>query len=61
MVHQVMLAQLPGASLLEQTIRLLVTIVAALVALAGTAQALRIHEFAEARDLILRRLRRIPG
>jgi len=60
-VHQLMLSQLPGASLMMQIIRLLVTIVAALVALAGVAQALGIPEFGEARDMILRRLRRNAG
>jgi len=60
-VHQLMLSQLPGTSLVMQIIRLLTTIIAALVALAGVAQALRIPEFGEARDLILRRLRRNAG
>jgi putative peptidoglycan lipid II flippase len=60
-VHELMLAQLPGMSLVVQIIRLLVTIGAALITLAGVAQALRIPEFGEARDMILRRLRRVAG
>jgi putative peptidoglycan lipid II flippase len=60
-VHQLMLAQLPGMSLVVQIIRLLVTIGAALVTLAAVAQVLRIPEFGEARDMILRRLRRVAG
>jgi len=60
-VHELMIRQLPGASLVAQIIRLLVTIVAALLTLAAVAQVLRIPEFGEARDMILRRLRRISG
>jgi putative peptidoglycan lipid II flippase len=60
-VHELMLAQLPGMSLVVQIIRLLVTIGAALITLAGVAQVLRIPEFGEARDMILRRLRRVAG
>jgi len=39
-------------------ISLFVTIAASLATLAGVAQVLKIPEFGEARDLILRRLRR---
>ena len=60
-VHELMLAQLPGMSLVLQIIRLLVTIGAALITLAAVAQVLRIPEFGEARDMILRRLRRVAG
>ena len=60
-VHELMLAQLPGMSLVVQIIRLLVTIGAALITLAAVAQVLRIPEFGEARDMILRRLRRVAG
>lgn len=56
--YQLMLAALPGASLIVQIVRLLVTIGASLGALAGVAQLLRIPEFGEARDLVLRRLKR---
>jgi hypothetical protein len=53
-----MLNLLPGASLAMQIVRLLVTIGTSLATLAGVAQLLRIPEFGEARDLVLRRLRR---
>jgi putative peptidoglycan lipid II flippase len=52
---------LPGGALLLQIVRLLVTIAVSLAALAGTAQLLRIREFAEARDLVIGRLRRMAG
>lgn len=58
MTYQLMLGALPGASLIAQIVRLLVTIGASLGALAGVAQLLRIPEFGEARDLVLRRLKR---
>ncbi len=57
--YQLMLGALPGASLATQIVRLAVTIGASLAALAGVAQVLRIAEFGEARDLVLRRLKRI--
>ena len=57
--YEAMLTTLPGTSLALQAVRLLVTIGASLAALAGVAQLLRIHEFAEARDLILRRFTRV--
>ena len=60
-VHQAMIGVLPGASLALQMLRLLVTIVASLAALVAAAQVLRIQEYAEARDLILGRLKRMVG
>jgi len=59
--HEALLGALPGSSLLLQIVRLLVTITLSLAALAGVAQALRIPEFAEARDLVLGRLRRMTA
>jgi putative peptidoglycan lipid II flippase len=52
---------MPGASLATQVLRLLITISISLAALAGVAQLLRIREFAEARDLVIGRLRRMNG
>jgi putative peptidoglycan lipid II flippase len=49
----------PGDALLLQMARLMVTIAASLLALAVTAQVLRIPEFAEARDMVIGRLRRM--
>jgi putative peptidoglycan lipid II flippase len=49
----------PGDALLLQIARLMVTIAASLLALAVTAQVLRIPEFAEARDMVIGRLRRM--
>jgi len=59
--HELMLDALPGSSLALQIVRLLVTIGVSLAALAGMAQLLRIQEFGEARDLVLRRFKRITG
>jgi putative peptidoglycan lipid II flippase len=59
--HEVMLGILPGASLVLQMVRLLVTITLSLATLAVVAQVLRIQEFGEARDLILGRLKRMVG
>ena len=59
--HTVMLNALPGAALLLQAIRLLITIGVSLAALALVAQLLRIPEFAEARDLVIGRLKRMAG
>jgi hypothetical protein len=56
-----MLMALPGSSIALQIVRLVITIGISLVALAGAAQLLRIPEFGEARDLVLRRLRRITS
>jgi len=59
--HLLMLDMLPGAALSLQMIRLLVTIGASLAVLAAVAQLLRIQEFAEARDMVLGRLKRMAG
>lgn len=59
--YQLMLSALPGTSLLTQIVRLLVTIGASLAALAGVAQVLRIPEFGDARDLVLRRIKRMTS
>lgn len=59
MTYELMLNALPGSSLATQIIRLVVTIVTSLAALAGVAQMLRIPEFGDARDLVLRRLKRM--
>ena len=60
-VHETMIDVLPGASLWLQMLRLLVTISLSLAALAGAAHVLRIQEYAEARDLIVGRLKRMVG
>jgi len=60
-VHTVTLNLLPGAAFSLQMVRLLVTITLSLGALAAAAQLLRIQEFAEARDLVLGRLKRMTG
>jgi putative peptidoglycan lipid II flippase len=52
---------LPGDALFVQIARLLISILLSLAALAATAQALRIREFGEARDMVIGRLRRISG
>jgi len=57
----VMTSTLPGSSLWLQMIRLLVTILVSLVTLAGAAQVLRIREFADARDMVVGRLKRLTG
>lgn len=51
---------LPGGSLVEQIVRLSLAIAVALGVLAGAAAVLRIPEFGEARDMVLRRLGRRP-
>ena len=61
LTYELMLSALPGSSLATQIIRLLVTIGMSLAALAGMAQLLRIQEFGDARDLVLRRFKRITG
>ena len=61
LAHELMLATLPGSSLPMQIIRLAATIGVSLATLAGMAQLLRIQEFGEARDLVLRRFKRITG
>jgi putative peptidoglycan lipid II flippase len=52
---------LPGQGLATQIVRLVTSIGVALAVLAAAAQLLRIAEFADARDLILGRLRRMAG
>ena len=59
--HAASLAVLPGDSIAAQAIRLTATIVIALASLAAVAQLLQIPEFAGARDLVVRRLRRASG
>jgi putative peptidoglycan lipid II flippase len=54
-------SMIPGDSLLVQIVRLFTTIGIALITLVAAAQLLRIREFAEARDLVLGRLRRMAG
>ena len=60
-VHTALLGALPGAALVMQMIRLVITIAVSLATLAAVAQVLRIQEFAEARDLVLGRLKRMAG
>jgi len=50
---------LPGKMFMTQVVRLGVTIGSSLLTLAMAAHALRIPEYAEARDLIVGRLRRM--
>ena len=52
---------MPGDAPLMQLLRLFATIAIALIALAATAHVLRIPEFAEARDLVMGRFRRMAG
>lgn len=52
---------MPGVSLMTQAMRLLIVITVSLAALVATAQLLRIQEFAEARDLVVGRLKRMIG
>ena len=59
--HRALEQFMPGDSLLLQIVRLFITIMLSLAALVATAQVLRIREFAEARDLIVGRLRRMAG
>jgi hypothetical protein len=60
-VHTALLSALPGAAFSLQMIRLLITIAVSLGALAAVAQLLHIQEFAEARDLVVGRLKRMTG
>ena len=60
-VHALALTMLPGAAFSLQVIRLLITIAVSMGVLAAAAGLLRIQEFAEARDLVLGRLKRITG
>jgi putative peptidoglycan lipid II flippase len=59
--NQVMESLLPGSSLALRVTRLLVTIGASLATLVGVAQVLHIPEFAEARDLVIGKLKRTLG
>src|SRR5688500_12211083 len=52
---------IPGESFTAQAARLLIIITASIAALIAAAQVLRIREYAEARDLLLGRLRRMAG
>jgi len=49
---------LPGDAIASQIVRLVATIGFAVAVLAGAAWALRIREFHEAMDVVLRRFRR---
>ena len=52
---------MPGDAFATQTLRLVTTITVSMAALIACAQLLRIREYAEARDLVLGRLRRMTG
>jgi putative peptidoglycan lipid II flippase len=52
---------LPGHALAMRMVRLLITILISLASLAGVAQLLKIHEFGEARDMIIGRFKRLAG
>jgi putative peptidoglycan lipid II flippase len=52
---------IPGEALVAQMLRLFATIAISLVTLAVSAQLLGIREFAQARDLVIGRLRRMAG
>jgi putative peptidoglycan lipid II flippase len=60
-IQRTMTDIMPGAGLTPQVIRLGTTISIALVTLAAMAQVLRIQEFAEARDLVVGKLKRTVG
>ncbi len=60
-LHHWLLAVVPGGSFVLQAARLAATITVSLAALVAAAQLLRIPEFAEARDLIVGRLKRMAG
>jgi putative peptidoglycan lipid II flippase len=57
--HATLRDVMPGAGLATQILRLTTTITIALMVLVATAQILRIPEYAEARELVLGRLRRM--
>jgi putative peptidoglycan lipid II flippase len=59
--HALLLSAWPGTTFLQQAVRLAVTIGLSLVSLAAVAQVLRIPEYAEARDLVIGRLRRMKA
>jgi putative peptidoglycan lipid II flippase len=60
-MHALFLDVLPGESFARQAARLTATIALSLASLVAAAQVLRIPEYAEARDLVLGRLRRMAG
>lgn len=57
--NELLVTWLPGQTFMLQVIRLTLSIGAALLTLAIAAQALRIQEFGDARDLVLGRFRRM--
>ena len=57
--HATLLDVMPGNGLATQILRLVTTISISLMVLVATAQILRIPEYAEARDLVLGKLRRM--
>ena len=57
--HATLLDVVPGQTLPAQILRLVATISISLIVLVGAAQVLRIPEYAEARDLVLGKLRRM--
>jgi putative peptidoglycan lipid II flippase len=59
--HAASLVALPGDGFAAQAVRLTATILISLASLAAVAQLLHIPEFAGARDLVIRRFRRISG
>ena len=59
--YRTMLEVLPGGALGIQIVRLLTTISISLATLTAAAHVLRIREFAEARDLVLGRFKRMAG
>jgi putative peptidoglycan lipid II flippase len=60
-LHHWLLQAMPGGSFVLQASRLFITITVSMAALVAAAQALRVPEFAEARDLIVGRLKRMAG
>ncbi len=59
--YSALLGFMPGSDLVSQMARLFITITIALVTLTAAAQLLRIKEFAEARDLVLGKFKRMAG
>jgi putative peptidoglycan lipid II flippase len=60
-IQRSMMDMMPGTSLTMQIFRLGTTITIALMTLGAMAQVLRIQEFAEARDLVVGKLKRTVG
>lgn len=56
-----LIAILPGPSLPMQIVRLLITIGVSLLTLTAAAHVLRIPEYGDARDMVLKKLRRVSG